>query len=332
MGRIEKNILHNESLLQSDFINFALGKIYDDCEEWDKAFSYFHNGNKLVSRFKRFPQDDDQRNVDKRITYFNSERIKNLNDFGVSQKLPILIIGMPRSGTTLVEDIMARHSKVGAAGEVSFWREADNNVFGSKLDFDKNVFQLTKDTVGGIADNYVKKLKSHAHGDESYEYITDKMPHNFLWLGLIAGLFPDMPIIHCKRDPMDNCLSIYFQYFEAEHAYAYELKNLGFHYKQYERLMAHWHGVLPGRILDVNYEDVVADPEYWTRKMIKHVGLEWEDGCLEQQDTGRTVKTASIWQVRQPIYKTSVQRWKNYEKHLGPLKEALGYKDDKQAS
>lgn len=126
---------------------------------------------------------------------------------------------------------------------------------------------------------------------------------------------------------MDNCLSIFFQNFGGVHPYAYDLVNLGHHHKQYERLMEHWHQVLPGRILDLNYEDTIADPEFWSRKLIEHVGLEWDDACLAPHKLERTVKTASHWQVRQPIYKTSVQRWKYYEKYLDPLKISLGYQN-----
>jgi hypothetical protein len=159
--------------------------------------------------------------------------------------------------------------------------------------------------------------------DANPKHITDKMPHNFLTLGLIAMLFPNVKIIHTKRDPIDTCLSIYFQTFNNAHPYAFDLSNLGFHYKQYKRIMRHWHEVLPGRIMDISYEDTIADPEFWSRKLIDHIGLDWDDACLAPHKLERSVKTASHWQVRQPIYKTSVQRWKNYEQFLGPLIEAL---------
>jgi hypothetical protein len=170
---------------------------------------------------------------------------------------------------------------------------------------------------------YESTLRKIAGSDTNPKHITDKVPHNFLRLGLIALLFPNVKIIHTKRDPIDTCLSIFFQNFGAVHDYASDLSNLGFHYKQYQRIMRHWHEVLPGRILDVNYEDTIADPEFWSRTLIDHIGLEWDDACLAPHKLERTVKTASHWQVRQPIYKTSVQRWKNYEEFLQPLIEAL---------
>jgi tetratricopeptide (TPR) repeat protein len=332
LGKIEEIIEKNRHLLSTEAVNFALGKIYDDCRDWDKAFFHYQEGNTLANRYKRYSSDEDKKIFEESIKYFSQDRLHKLNKFNVGQKLPILIVGMPRSGTTLVEDIISRHSKVADAGEVEFWRGEIDQVLGIELKFPQNITQLRNDTAEELVKNYIDKLKGHIHSEKNYEFITDKLPHNFLWLGLIAGLFDEMPIIHCKRDPMDNCLSIYFQHFEGEHSYAYDLKNIGLHYKYYEQLMAHWHNVLPGRILDVNYEDVVADPEYWTRRMIEHVGLPWEEGCLEQQDSSRAIKTASIWQVRQPIYRSSVQRWKHYEKYLGPLKEGLGYEETKKAS
>jgi hypothetical protein len=156
------------------------------------------------------------------------------------------------------------------------------------------------------------------------QWIVDKMPQNFLYLGLIALLCPEAPIVHCRRSPMDNCLSIYFQDFRGDHPYAYDLENLGFYYKQYQRLMEHWKQVLPNPIIDFDYEEMVANPEQQTRRLIDFVGLEWDDNCLQPHKAKSTIKTASIWQARQPIYTKSVERWRNYEAHLGPLMQALG--------
>ena len=184
--------------------------------------------------------------------------------------------------------------------------------------------RMTPDQAREIAAKYTELLRKIAGPGTNSLHITDKMPHNFVNLGLIALLFPNAPIIHCKRDALDNCLSIFFQNFAGDHPYAYDLANLGHQHKQYERLMAHWHEVLPGRIFDISYEDTIADPEFWSRQLIQHVGLQWDDACLAPHKLERTVKTASHWQVRQPIYNTSVARWKHYEQHLGPLKAALG--------
>ncbi len=154
--------------------------------------------------------------------------------------------------------------------------------------------------------------------------VTDKMPGNFYRIGLISILFPRARIIHCRRDPLDACLSMYFQAFNTGNAYSYDLTDLGVFYCQYQRLMTHWRGVLPGRLIEVDYEDLVSDQEGASRRLVAQCGLAWDDACLNFYNHQRSVLTASGWQVRQPIYTTSVKRWKHYEKYLGALKEALG--------
>ena len=152
------------------------------------------------------------------------------------------------------------------------------------------------------------------------------MPGNFLYSGYIASMFPDASIIHCRRNPLDTCLSIYFQPFNSGHRYSFDLENLGHWYRDYLNLMEHWNSVLGVRIYNVNYDDVVNNTEETTRKLIDYCGLEWDDQCLQFHNTQREVKTASQWQVRQPVYTTSLDLWKRYEKHIGPLREILaGY-------
>lgn len=310
-------------------LSFALGKIYDDCKNWDEAWSHYARGNLLRNQQYDYQPLQVEAKYNDLISVFTRDFMDSNRALGFNSNLPIIIIGMPRSGTTLTEQIISSHPQVIGAGEVVFWGHAWDAMpytLGTDIPFPKCIDLLTPEKSLEIAQNYTSLLRKIAGPKTSSERITDKLPHNFVTLGLIALLFPEAPIIHCKRDAMDNCLSIFFQTFEGEHAYAYDLVNIGHHYKEYERLMAHWHAVLPDRIMDINYEDTIADPEYWSRKLIEHVGLEWNDACLAPHKLERTVKTASHWQVRQPIYKTSVQRWKNYEKYLGPLKETLGYK------
>ena len=153
--------------------------------------------------------------------------------------------------------------------------------------------------------------------------VTDKMPHNFQAVGFIATLFPKARIIHTRRNPFDTCLSILQQNFNDSHAYARNLADLGHHYAHYLHLMQHWREVLPGRMLEIDYEELVENQEEVSRKLIGFVGLPWDDACLRPQDVQRTVLTASVWQVRQPVYKRSAGRWKNYEQHLGPLRDAM---------
>jgi tetratricopeptide (TPR) repeat protein len=308
-------------------LNFALGKILDDCKEWDRAWEYYERGNRLRNTAYRYQPAQQEAKYDALMSTFSSEFIEEHRNFGIQDMLPVIIVGMPRSGTTLTEQIISSHPQVFGAGEVIFWTHAEQAIqyaLKTSAAYPACMNLMTEKAGHEIAERYIALLRKIAGPDTSPTRITDKMPHNFVQLGLIAMLFPNAPIIHCKRDAMDNCLSIFFQSFAGEHPYAYDLTHLGHHYREYERLMSHWQQVLPGRILDINYEDTIADPEYWSRKLIEHVGLDWDDACLAPHKLERAVKTASQWQVRQPIYKTSVERWKNYEKHLAPLKKALG--------
>ncbi len=307
-------------------LNFALGKIYDDCKQWDSAWQHYAIANQLHNKKVVYNPEAEEANVDLLMEVFNSDIIRNRTELGSGSTLPVVILGMPRSGTTLTEQIISSHPEVAAAGEVVFWSSARHIIpytLGTNDPYPQCIVNMTHDHAREISDHYIRLLKQIAGPTETPAHITDKMPHNFMHLGLIALLFPKVRIIHCTRDAMDNCLSIFFQSFSGDHPYSYNLENIGHHYMQYKRLMRHWHSVLPDRILDISYEDTIADPEYWSRKLIEYVGLDWDDACLAPHKQERIVKTASHWQVRQPIYKTSVHRWKNYEKYLGPLKDAL---------
>jgi tetratricopeptide (TPR) repeat protein len=307
-------------------VNFALGKIFDDHKNYAEAFKYYAIGNALINKTIDYDKKADKANFSNLIEFFNTGFFASHQHLGTESNLPIMIVGMPRSGTTLTEQIISSHPNVIGAGEVRFWGGATDSVplrLRSKTEYPVCLLEMKTEQAKDIAHMYESTLQKIAGPKTKPTHITDKMPHNFLNVGLVALLFPNVKIIHTKRDPIDTCLSIYFQNFSSWHSYAFDLSNLGFHYKQYERIMRHWHDVLPGRIMDINYEDTIADPEFWSRKLIDHIGLEWDDACLAPHKLERSVKTASHWQVRQPIYKTSVQRWKNYEEFLGPLIEAL---------
>ncbi len=307
-------------------VNFALGKIYDDQNNFKQAFKYYANGNALKNQHLKYDHGADEARFSELIAFFNKDFFEQHQHLGINSNMPIVIVGMPRSGTTLTEQIVSSHPDVIGAGEVAFWGRAPTAMplrINSEYAYPDCVRDLTTEQAKDIAQMYETTLRKIVGPDTKSKHITDKMPHNFLYVGLIALLFPNVKIIDTKRDPIDTCLSIFFQNFGDAHPYAFNLENLGFHYKQYPRLMRHWHAVLPGRILDISYEDTIADPEFWSRKLIAHVGLEWDDACLSPHKLERSVKTASHWQVRQPIYKTSVQRWKNYEEFLSPLIQAL---------
>lgn len=322
--RIIKQPDLNEETMQ--VIYFALGKVFDDHNNYAKAFKYYELGNQVKDKGLNYNHEADEVSFSKLIEVFNADLFNNFQHQGVANKLPVLIVGMPRSGTTLTEQIISSHPEVIGAGEVAFWSRTPTAMplrLGTDTPYPDCVKELNFDLAKDIAAMYEATLAKIVGTATTPRHITDKMPHNFLYVGLIALLFPNAKIIHTMRNPLDTCLSIYFQNFNKAHAYASDLANLGFHYKQYQRIMQHWHSVLPGRILDIKYEDTIANPEFWSRKLIGHIGLEWNDACLAPHKLERSVKTASHWQVRQPIYKTSVQRWKHYEEFLQPLIVAL---------
>ncbi len=307
-------------------IHFALGKIFDDQNSYQQAFKHYEIANTLRNQHLNYDIDIDKAKFDNLIKVFNVDFFARHQHVGVESDFPVLIVGMPRSATTLTEQIISSHPDVLAAGEATFW---PNTIQGlrytlhSQADYPDCMADIQASHAKDIAANYEQTLAKISGAKSMPKHITDKMPHNFLNVGLIALLYPNAKIIHTKRDPIDTCLSIYFQAFNDAHPYAFDLTNLGTYYKQYLRIMEHWHKVLPGRILDINYADTIADPEFWSRKLIDYIGLEWDDACLAPHKLERSVKTASHWQVRQPIYKTSVQRWKSYEAFIQPLINAL---------
>jgi hypothetical protein len=219
---------------------------------------------------------------------------------------------MPRSGTTLTEQIIAAHPRVAGGGERGYWGQVRARI---------NAGEIVLDQAGieGIARDYLADLDTVV-GAEAADRVTDKMPHNFLNAGLIHAVFPNARIIHVRRNPVDNCLSIFFQSFNDSHAYSFDLEELAAHYREYQRVMAHWRELIPkDRLFEFNYEDMVADQEGMSRRLIEFCGLEWDDACLSYYENERAVKTASIWQVRQKIYTSSLERWRNYKPYIAPL-------------
>ncbi|MAZ17410.1 MAG: sulfotransferase [Ahrensia sp.] len=243
---------------------------------------------------------------------------------GFDTKRPVFIVGMPRSGTTLVEQICASHPDVFGAGELVHV-SAIANKLGLKpstyTQFLHNVTTMKSKTAKELGKEYLGLAASNAAQETR---ILDKMPHNFEKLGLIATLLPEARIIHCERGALDTCVSIFMNALHEKHGYSSDLETLGLYYRQYHRLMEHWKSALPLRMLSVRYEDLIGDLEAGSRKMIDFLGLEWDDACLNFHETERTVRTLSRWQVRQPVYTSSVGRWKRYESRLGPLVAALG--------
>jgi len=230
---------------------------------------------------------------------------------------------MPRSGTTLVERILASHPAVhggGESGAIEHAADRLQHTLGAADPYPECIAGLDSETAAALATAYFGQFG----GLGAATHVTDKMPDNFRWLGLIALLFPNARIIHCRRHPLDTCLSCYFQLFKDGHAYAYDLAALGAYYRVYDGLMAHWRDVLPFDILDLDYEELVADQEGVSRDLVDFCGLDWDDRCLRYYDRDGEIRTASYWQARQPVYSHSVGRWRHYEAPIEPLKEALG--------
>jgi len=296
-------------------LGFALGKAYDDLGEFEKAIGHFDEANRLKHQHTACKHAAYAASIDRQIENFDADFFSRNAALGSDWEAPILVLGTPRSGTTLVEQILSSHPDVGAAGELPFWRD---HMPGFRMDRSRRVDPAL---VESTAREYKELLTELCPGARR---VTDKMPQNFNFISLIHVVFPRARIIHCMRHPVDTCLSIYFQNFSRNVDFAYDRGDLVAFYRQYQRLMAHWRSVLPADcLLEVQYEELVADPEPLTRKMIEFCGLEWNDACLHHERNTRPVRTASLWQARQPFYSTSVARWQKYRPWLGELEEFL---------
>ena len=250
--------------------------------------------------------------------------VEEKSALGNPSEAPIFIVGMLRSGTTLVEQILASHPAIYAAGELEYFRNVARQLperLVTGQPYPECLQTLDAETTAAVSATYLEQLGNLSGDANRY---TDKNPLNFEHLGLIMLMFPRARVIHCRREAMDLCLSIYFQHFSERHDFAYGFADIAEYHRQYEQLMAHWHSVFPGRIHDLQYEDLVANFETVSRGMFQYLGLEWDENCLEFHRTVRPVGTASHWQVRQPLYTRSVERWRHYEPYLEDLRAALG--------
>jgi tetratricopeptide (TPR) repeat protein len=296
-------------------LRYAIAKYFDDVKEFEQAFVNYQRANQLTAEY-RTKHDRQQltQAVDRVIQSSGQRWTSQKGGDGNPSMRPVFIVGMVRSGTTLVEQILASHPAVFGAGELAFWNSTAAMYYSSALSGG-----ISANILGKLADDYLRLL-GHLSADALR--VVDKMPANFLHMGLIHAALPNARFIHMQRDPIDTCLSIYFQHFETGHSYANDLGDLAHAYNQYLRVMAHWRLVLPANlVLNLPYEGLVADQEAWSRKIVEFVGLPWDPRCLEFERTHRTVITASKWQVRQRINTASIGRWRNYQKFLGPLRE-----------
>jgi tetratricopeptide (TPR) repeat protein len=320
-----------EDLIESDAtsteektaLHYAAGKICDDMKRFDRAFHHFEAANREAHKAYDFAGVEAFRRQKK--TVFSKKFFRERQGWGYQSEVPVFIVGMPRSGTTLTEQILASHPDVFGAGEVETMERMaffSQQVSPGKEEFPISVLRLTKTGARLVGQRYVDELRVRT--DRPVRRITNKMPHNFELLGLIAIALPNAKIIHCRRSPLDTCLSCWTKNFNDAHSYNRSLADLGKYYRGYADLMEHWRQVLPIPMLEIDYEDYTNDLEGTARRMIDFIGLEWDSRCLEFHSVERQVRTASQWQVRQPIYKSSVERWRNYVTDLTPLIEALG--------
>lgn len=303
---------HRERLL-----HFALGKYHDDTGDFAQAFHHYRKANELSKQCG--PKHDAAaltRTVDAILLSFDRAWIAQERAAVPRSERPVFVVGMLRSGTSLAEQILASHPEVFGAGELSFWSSRCATVF-AQAAARRTSLEFSDTELSRLGEDYLRPLQ---HTASHAARTIDKFPVNFFFMGLIRAALPGARFIHMQRDPRDTCLSIYFQQFEAANAYTNDLGDLAHYQGEYRRLMRHWRAVLPaGSLLEVPYEGLVEDPAGWSRRMLDFIGLPWDERCLDFASTPRAVVTASRWQVRQGILKTSVGRWRHYAEQLGPL-------------
>jgi tetratricopeptide (TPR) repeat protein len=295
-------------------LRFAMGKYCDDIKDYENAFQNFRRGNELLKRIAgRYNREAHTSLADDLIRVHTREALASITEGGSPSTKPIFVLGMPRSGTSLTEQIIASHPAARGLGEPDYWLKAAQ---AHQDQIRQRVLDLPARKK--LAEDYLRLVERRF---PNAPRIVDKTPTNSDFVGFIHSVFPNARIIRMRRDPIDTCLSCYFQNFSTAQTFAMDLADLADYYRTHQRLMDHWCRALPSQaILEVPYEGLVTDQETWTRKILDFLGLEWDKRCLAFHETERSVTTASVWQVRQKIYRHSVERWRNYEKFIGPLK------------
>ena len=312
----------NYSDEQKMHLAFGLGKAYEDLGDYEKSMDFILQATRLKRASIDYSISEEEELFSNIKATFSSDFFSNLEGTGSQDRTPIFILGMPRSGTSLVEQILASHPDVFGAGELNDLSVLTHNISSveSASNFPAGIVDLDSEALDDLGKQYVERIRKHS---ESSKYITDKMPHNFLYIGLIRVILPNARVINCTRDPMDNCLSLFKNYFNAAQNYSYDLAELGQYYNLYIDLMQHWRDTLGDFVYDLSYEQLVTDQENMSRQLLDYCHLPWDDACLDFHKTRRRVKTASNAQVRRPIYKDSVKLWERYDKQLEPLRMAI---------
>ena len=319
-ARLDRTDLPDEKRLH---LHFAIGRVHERHHLYDTAFRHFQQANAIKARLYPFDAHRHAAYVDRIIATHTREYFHQQQDHGVADERPIFIVGMPRSGSTLLEQILSAHPDVAAMGEHPEMRKIMRELSGT-LGADERMFErgrnLSPQAAAELARRYQASMPEAA---SEARRVTDKMLGNFLRLGVIALLFPQARVVHCVRDPLDTCVSCFTQDFDQGLRFTTDLSHLASFYGDYARLMAHWRQVLPLPIMDVDYEAMVSDPTTTSRELLRFCGLPWDERCLAPQNRQREIATASVWQARQPVHTDSIQRWRRYEENLGPLIEGL---------
>jgi Flp pilus assembly protein TadD len=309
-------------------VHYALARALDNAGACDEAFEHYRQANELrkrelAARGIVFDRTDFPRQVDRLIDVFSRDFLARTAGWGMETDLPVFVVGMMRSGTTLAEQILASHPQVFGAGELTeitaLLRTLPEQL-ATADEYPQCMRLLGPGLVRGLAGEHLAMLQRRGG---TAARVVDKTPVNGMHLGLIATLFSQARVVHCRRNPIDTCLSCYCQNFARPHPYTLDLADLGVFCREFNRLMAYWSSVLPLRLFELDYEHLTADQEPVSRRLVAHLGLDWDERCLRFYETERPVRTASLLQVRKPMYQSAVGRWKRYEKHLQPLLEAL---------
>jgi len=317
---LEGSKLPSESIVQ---LCNALGLEYESRGDYDRAFSYFARGNSFRRKTERYDPVETEDLVDRLIDHFNEEYVAQHSACGDPDRSPIFVVGMPRSGSTLIEQILASHSEVEGTHELSNLGRIVQNVSKNlqmRVRYPESLLHLDAAGLTELGALYIKSTRKYRGGRMHF---IDKNPNNFMHIGLLRLILPNARIIDARRHPLDSCLGTYKQLFSRGQPFSYDLIEVAEYYRQYQRLMRHWDEVLPGKVLHVDYEKVVSDLEQQVRLILEHCGLSWEASCLQFHETDRAIRTASSEQVRKPVYSTSINLWRNYEPHLGQLIEIL---------
>ena len=312
---VQRTLASGVSAFEESRLRFALGKYFDDLGQYSRAFEEYERGNAFTRRLvPPYDRAATAAFVDAMIRIYTSERLARPAEGASDSSRPVFVAGMMRSGSSLVEQIIASHPDAFGAGELEFWSEASRRHERTLRDAPPD-----EPLARRLADSYLRELARHS---ADAARVVDKSTFNAKHLGLIHLALPRARIVYTSRDPLDTCLSCYFQDFSSAANFTMDLSDLAHYYREHHRLMEHWHRALPpGTLLEVPYAGLVAEPQKWSRRIIEFIGLPWDPRCLEYHRTPRAVGTASKWQVRQPIYAHSVGRWRNYRKHIGALLE-----------